>query len=68
MPLAEAVCCCCALLQVRLGPLTPYAVRTLRHIREFLNVQFSMRTDQQSGTIFLSCVGSGLKNLNRKVT
>jgi RNA 3'-terminal phosphate cyclase-like protein len=55
-------------VQVRLGPLTPYAVRTLRHIREFLNVQFDMRTDQQSGTIFLSCVGSGLKNLNRKVT
>lgn len=54
--------------EVRLGPLTPYAVRTLRHIREFLNVQFSMRTDQQSGTIFLSCIGSGLKNLNRKVT
>eukprot|EP00879_Flechtneria_rotunda_P019760 GHRR01020764.1.p1 GENE.GHRR01020764.1~~GHRR01020764.1.p1 ORF type:complete len:219 (+),score=78.12 GHRR01020764.1:399-1055(+) len=54
--------------QVRLGPLTPYAIRTLRHIREFFNVQFSMRTDQQSGTIFLSCIGAGLKNINRKVT
>ncbi|WIA28864.1 hypothetical protein OEZ86_011390 [Tetradesmus obliquus] len=54
--------------QVRLGPLTPYAVRTLRHIRDFLNVQFSMRTEQQSGTIFLSCIGAGLKNINRKVT
>jgi RNA 3'-terminal phosphate cyclase-like protein len=56
------------LLQVRLGPLTPYAVHTLRHIREFFNVQFSMRTEQQSGTIFLSCIGAGLKNINRKVT
>lgn len=54
--------------QVRLGPLTPYAVHTLRHIRDFLNVQFSMRTEQQSGTIFLSCIGAGLKNINRKVT
>ena len=54
--------------EVRLGPLTPHAVRTLRHIREFLNVQFNMRTDQQSGTIFLSCIGAGLKNINRKVT
>lgn len=26
--------------EVRLGPLTPHAVRTLRHIREFFNVQF----------------------------
>lgn len=62
------LCCALPCLQVRLGPLTPYAVRTLRHIREFLNVQFSMRTDQASGTIFLSCVGCGMKNLNRKVT
>ena len=28
------------LSEVRLGPLTPHAVRTLRHIREFFNVQF----------------------------
>jgi hypothetical protein len=26
--------------EVRLGPLTPHAVRTLRHIREFFSVQF----------------------------
>jgi hypothetical protein len=37
-------------------------------MREFFNVQFSMRTEQQSGTIFLSCIGAGLKNINRKVT
>eukprot|EP00775_Hariotina_reticulata_P008346 gene8346-8530_t len=53
---------------VRLGPLTPYAIHTLRHLREFFNVQFSMTTDQQSGTIFLSCIGAALKNINRKVT
>lgn len=54
--------------QVRLGPLTPYAVLTLRHVKEFFQVQFSMRTEQQSGTIFFSCIGAGLKNINRKVT
>ncbi|KAF8072773.1 RCL1 [Scenedesmus sp. PABB004] len=53
---------------VRLGPLTPYAVRTLRHVKEFLGVTFSMRTEAASGTIYLSCVGAGLKNINRKVT
>lgn len=54
--------------QVRLGPLTPYAVHTLRHLKDFLQVQFSMRPDTASGTIFLSCIGSGLRNINRKVT
>ena len=54
--------------QVRLGPLTPHAVRTLRHLREFFGVLFDMKADQASGTIILSCVGCGLKNLSRKIT
>jgi uncharacterized protein YbjT (DUF2867 family) len=54
--------------QVRLGPLTPHAVRTLRLVREFFGVVFDMRTDSASGTITLTCVGCGLKNLNRKIT
>jgi len=31
--------------EVRLGPLTPHAVLTLRHIREFFNVQFRWAPD-----------------------
>jgi RNA 3'-terminal phosphate cyclase-like protein len=54
--------------QVRLGPLTPHAVRTLRHIREFFGVLFDMKTDPATSTIVLSCVGCGLKNLSRKIT
>ncbi|PSC69440.1 18S rRNA biogenesis RCL1, partial [Micractinium conductrix] len=53
--------------EVRLGPLTPHAVRTLRHIREFFGVQFSVRPERESQTIFLSCVGAGVKNLSKKV-
>lgn len=54
--------------QVRLGPLTPHAVRTLRHIREFFGVVFDLRAETASGTIILTCVGCALKNLSRKIT
>jgi len=53
---------------VRLGPLTPHAVRTLRHIREFFGVLFDMKAETSSSTIILTCVGCGLKNLSRKIT
>ncbi|KAI3429824.1 hypothetical protein D9Q98_010137 [Chlorella vulgaris] len=53
--------------EVRLGPLTPHAVRTLRHIREFFSVQFSVRPERESQTIFLSCVGAGVKNLSKRI-
>lgn len=54
--------------EVRLGPLTPYAVRTLRHLREFFGVQFSVRPERESQTIFLSCIGSGLRNRSKRIT
>jgi RNA 3'-terminal phosphate cyclase-like protein len=54
--------------QVRLGPLTPQAVRTLRHIKDFFDVQFSIKAERESRTLFLSCIGTGLRNLNKKVT
>ncbi|GBF93150.1 hypothetical protein Rsub_05881 [Raphidocelis subcapitata] len=53
---------------LRLGPLTPHAVRTLRHLREFFGVVFDVKTDAASATVILSCVGCGLKNLSRKIT
>lgn len=54
--------------QVRLGPLTPHAVRTLRHVREFFGVLFDMKADTATSTITLTCLGCGLKNLSRKIT
>ena len=54
--------------EVRLGPLTPYAVKTLRHLKEFLGVQFSVRPENSSGTIFLSCIGAGVTNSNKRLT
>lgn len=53
--------------EVRLGPLAPYAVKTLRHVREFFGVQFSVRPERDSQTIFLSCIGAGVKNMSKKI-
>jgi RNA 3'-terminal phosphate cyclase-like protein len=54
--------------QVRLGPLTPHTVRTLRCVRDVLGVTFHMKAEVGSGTIFLTAVGAGVKNLAKKVT
>ena len=43
------------------------AVRTLRHARDFFGVTFNVRPERESQTIFLSCVGAGIKNLSKKI-
>ncbi|CAD7704662.1 unnamed protein product [Ostreobium quekettii] len=54
--------------EVRLGPLTPYAVQMLRHVKDFFGITFSIRPENDHGTIFMSCVGVGVKNLGRRAT
>ena len=54
------------LQQVRLGPLLPHAVQVLRHVLDFFGVKFSIRPETETKTIFLSCIGAGVKNLARK--
>ncbi|RZC56750.1 hypothetical protein C5167_015597 [Papaver somniferum] len=52
--------------KVRVGKLSPYAIETLRHIRDFLGVKFVITPDPSTETVILKCVGCGLKNLSRK--
>lgn len=54
--------------KVRVGKLSPHAIRTLRHIKQFLGVQFNIKPDPGTGTVLLTCVGSGYKNIYRKFT
>ncbi|BBN19949.1 RNA 3'-terminal phosphate cyclase-like protein [Marchantia polymorpha subsp. ruderalis] len=54
--------------KVRVGKLSPYGIQTLRLIKEFLGVQFNIKPDPASGTVILTCVGSGYKNFSRKVS
>jgi RNA 3'-terminal phosphate cyclase-like protein len=53
--------------KVRLGPLVMRSVHTLRHIKDFLDVEFEIKTDDKSNGVTLLCVGSGLQNTSRKV-
>ncbi|XP_026458043.1 probable RNA 3'-terminal phosphate cyclase-like protein isoform X2 [Papaver somniferum] len=52
--------------KVRVGKLSPYAIETLGHIRDFLGVKFVITPDPSTETVILKCVGCGLKNLSRK--
>ncbi|XP_019175956.1 PREDICTED: probable RNA 3'-terminal phosphate cyclase-like protein [Ipomoea nil] len=54
--------------KVEVGKLSPYAIETLRHIRDFLGVKFVINPEPSSGTVILKCVGSGLKNMSRKLS
>lgn len=52
---------------VRLGALSMHTVKTLRHVKDLLGIEFDIRPDADSQTIVLSCVGMGLRNMGRKV-
>ncbi|XP_010273558.1 PREDICTED: probable RNA 3'-terminal phosphate cyclase-like protein [Nelumbo nucifera] len=54
--------------KVRVGKLSPYAIETLRHIRDFLGIKFVIMPDPTTETVILKCVGCGLKNLSRKLS
>ena len=56
------------LCRLRLGALGPHAVRTLRAARDVLGVQFQITPEPASGTLFLTCVGAGVRNLAKKTT
>ena len=52
---------------VRLVALTAFTIQTLRHIKDFLGVEFDIKPEADSQTIFLSCVGFGMGNLGRRI-
>lgn len=54
--------------RVRLGQLTPRAVQTLRVVKAFFGVTFNIQPEPDSGTVFLSTVGAGIKNISRRAT
>ncbi|KAL4196595.1 hypothetical protein AMTRI_Chr04g184020 [Amborella trichopoda] len=54
--------------KVRVGKLSPYAIQTLRHIRDFLGMKFNIMLDPSTNSMVLTCLGCGLKNLLRKIS
>lgn len=53
--------------KIRLGPLTPYTIESLRLYKELFGVTFKLKTDLETNTIIASCLGIGFKNLTRRI-
>ena len=56
--------------KVRLGPLTPQAVNTLRLLREVFGLTFKIQEERDNGrsSYLLTCMGLGFVNTHRKAT
>ena len=54
--------------RVIIGRLSKHSVHILRLIRDILGVTFKIKEDPQTGTIFVSCMGIGYKNIWRQAT
>ncbi|CBK20817.2 RNA-3'-phosphate cyclase [Blastocystis hominis] len=54
--------------KIRTGPLTTTTVGMLRLLRDMIGIVFRLRPDGDEGGVLISCVGSGYKNISRKVT
>ncbi|KAL3931706.1 MAG: hypothetical protein SGPRY_001009 [Prymnesium sp.] len=53
--------------RVRLGPLTPFAIDTLRLIHDFLGIAFQIEASPD-GSVVLACRGVGFRNTSKRVT
>jgi len=70
------------LSKAELGPLTPYAIQMLRHIKTFVDLTFKLESKQSGGDsediedqlrmgskkVLATCVGIGYSNLNKTVS
>ena len=54
--------------EVRFGPLAAPTIEMLRLLRDFFGIVFCVRPEKEHKTVFLSCIGIGMKNLARKTT
>ena len=53
--------------KIRLGKLSNYTIQYLRNLKSFFGITFKVKPDHESGTVLLSCFGTGFKNFSRKV-
>ncbi|XP_051981891.1 RNA 3'-terminal phosphate cyclase-like protein isoform X2 [Xyrauchen texanus] len=60
--------------KVLLGPLSPYTIEFLRHIRDFIQIMFKMEPqkpgeDERKGgdKVLMTCVGAGYSNISKSL-
>lgn len=51
--------------RIRVGTLSQYSIVSLRLFKTAFDVEFKVRTDDDSKTVVLSCLGSGYRNMAR---
>ena len=56
------------LARARVGPITAQATRLLRLLDDVLGVRFRLRPQVGTKTLFVSCVGAGVRNQARKAS
>ena len=54
--------------RIRIGSLSRHSIVALRLFKEAFGVEFKVKTDVESKTIFMSCLGSGYRNMARAST
>lgn len=54
--------------RIRLGRISQHTVQILRLIRDMLGVTFKLKEDEETGTIFASCMGIGYCNIWRQAS
>jgi len=54
--------------KLRVGKLSPQAIGALRLAKAVFGTTFRVQEEPETETVVLSCLGTGAKNLNRKVT
>jgi len=53
--------------KVRFGQLSTASIALLRLLRDAFGVTFKIKEDKTDGTVLLSCLGVGFKNMSRKI-
>ncbi|XP_067839527.1 RNA 3'-terminal phosphate cyclase-like protein isoform X1 [Heptranchias perlo] len=59
--------------KVQIGPLSPYTIEFLRHLKSFFQIMFKIETqpmEEQKGgeKVLMTCIGVGFSNISKTVT
>ena len=54
--------------RIRVGSLSHYTIVALRLFKEIFGIEFKLKTDPETKTIIMSCLGSGYRNMARAST
>jgi RNA 3'-terminal phosphate cyclase-like protein len=54
--------------RIRVGKLSSYSISSLRLLKSAFDVEFKVKTDEETKTVLMSCLGSGYRNMAKAST